>query len=76
MYILFAYGAWVLLVVIASAPVFGLCVGVLILRKALRIVSKTVAGIIQREAGAESVSLFSTGTRLHSANASSAKAVG
>jgi pyrimidine deaminase RibD-like protein len=76
MYVLFAYAAWVLLVVVASAPVFGLCVGVLIVREAPRIVSKTVAGIIQGETGAESAALSSTGTALRGPSGSSAKGAG
>ena len=47
MYIVLAYGACVLLVLIASAVLFGLCVTEFIAEEAVRFVSRTLIRIIQ-----------------------------
>ncbi len=47
-YIVFTYAALLLLVVIASALVFGVCAAVLLAREALRQVAKILPSIVER----------------------------
>jgi hypothetical protein len=47
MYIILTYGAYALLVIIASATVFGLCVAALNVQEGLRMAPKTLSRIIE-----------------------------
>jgi hypothetical protein len=56
MYIILTYGAYALLVVFASATLFGLCVAALIVQEGLRMASKTLSRTIElRNSRAEEV---------------------